>query len=106
MKNKLIISSIIALSLFTNTTAYAATYQVNHNKLGSWKLTCNVLADHDKITNVKKVSIKPTLGSITNKSVNLSKGIAYINFTRHIQAFSYHNTIKISVSGSKVYVND
>jgi len=104
MKKTLITSSVIVLSLLVSTKAYAATYHVNQHKLGSWTLSCNVVATHSKVTAIKNLSIKPALGSINTKTVAYSGGDAHIQFTRHIQAIRYKNSIKISVSRSKVYV--
>ncbi len=101
----LITSSVIVLLLLVSTKAYAATYHVSQRKLGSWSLNYNVVANHNKVTAIKNLSIKPT-GSIDTKTITYSGGDAHIQFTRHIQAIRYRSSIKISVSRSKVYVTD
>ncbi|MTV81393.1 DUF5626 family protein [Secundilactobacillus folii] len=104
MKKIFVTSLVITVTLLISITAHAATYHVSHNKFGSWSMGCNIVTKGNKITTVKNLSLKPTLGSITNKSVTITSGDAHIRFTRHIQALSYHSNVKISVTGSKVYV--
>ncbi|MTV81396.1 DUF5626 family protein [Secundilactobacillus folii] len=104
MKKSLITGLIVVCSFAFSTVAQAATYHVAQSKLPSWRFSCNVVIKGDKITAVKKLSIKPIIGSISSPAVKISGGDAHIRFAKHIKTLAYNQSIKISVSKSKVYV--
>lgn len=105
MKKTVITSLAGMLFLLNPVAAYAATYHVTHTQFASWNFSCNITTKGDKITAVRSLSIRPIIGSITNKAVTLSGNGAQIRFTKHIQALAYHQQVKIKVSKSQVYVS-
>ncbi|MCH5462958.1 hypothetical protein HC026_07060 [Lactobacillus sp. LC28-10] len=104
MKKTLITGLIIVCSFLFSTVAQAATYHVAQSKFPSWKFSCDVVTKGNKVTAVKKLSIKPFIGSISSPTVKLSGGDAHIRFAKHIKTLAYNQNIKISVSKSKIYV--
>lgn len=106
MKKSLITGFIIVCSFAFSTVAQAATYHVNQSKFPSWKFSCDVITKGNKVTAIKKLSLKPIIGTISSPTIKLSGGEAHIRFVKHVRTLIYNQSIKISVSKSKVYVSD
>lgn len=101
---KLLITIAAFISVASmSVVSYASTLHVSYSKFASWKLDCNVNISNNEIKLLSQLSLRFSLGSISNKKITINPTKANIRFTRHLYALTYHENVSIKLKDNKLY---
>ncbi|WP_282804075.1 hypothetical protein [Secundilactobacillus kimchicus] len=105
MKKTLLSTLTVIILLAFSSPAQAATLHVHHSSFGSWKLDCDVVTNGNQLKQIKNVTLKASLGSISNQHVQRDNAqTVHVKFTRHIAALVYHEDVKFRLNKGQLYV--